>query len=113
MLASTMPDDDHRIGVDVGTDLTAATAAQVRVVVANPCTWPDDRLVPGVGELICRSRTGVAHRAQTSSPGNRRSSGPCEPLSTHLLRNSEAGPHRVLDIRLNLPNPRGRLIQRG
>ena len=31
-------DDDSRIGVDVGTDLTAATAAQVRSLVAVLCS---------------------------------------------------------------------------
>ena len=100
-------DDDSRIGVDVGTDLTAATAAQVRSVVAGalqPGRTIDLYLesvssydAAGLGLLLGLNRRieAAEGRLVCVNPSPRLYSG---------IR--KLGLHRVLDLRLDLPNPR-------
>jgi anti-anti-sigma factor len=100
-----MTDEGPRIGVDAGTDLTAATAAQLRSVVAE--AMQRDRLIDlylesvssydaaGLGLLL-----GLKRRIEAAD-GHLVCVNPSPLLYSGIRR---LGLHRVLDIRLDLPH---------
>ena len=100
-------DEQRRIGVDAGTDLTATTAAQVRVVIAD--ALQRGRMIDlylesvisydaaGLGLLVDLTRRIEA------ADGHLVCVNPSAPLYSGIRR---LGLHRVLDIRLTLPEPR-------
>ncbi len=100
-------DDGRRIGVDVGTELTAATAAQVRSVVAD--AMQHGRMIDlylesvssydaaGLGLLL-----GLKHRIEAEE-GHLVCVNPPPRLHSGIRK---LGLHLVLDIRLDLPTPR-------
>jgi anti-anti-sigma factor len=102
----TTEDDDSRVGVDVGTHLTAASAAQVRSVVADALhrgrvidlylESVDSYDAAGLGLLI-----GLKHRVEAAD-GHLACVNPSAHLYSGIRR---LGLHRVLDIRLDLLSP--------
>jgi anti-anti-sigma factor len=107
-----MTDEGPRIGVDAGTELTAATAAAVRSVVAEAMQrgrMIDLHLesvnsydVAGLGLLI-----GLKRRIE-SAAGHLVCVNPSAPLYSGIRK---LGLHRVLDIRRDLPQPRAGMRQ--
>ena len=105
--------NDHPIGVDAGTELTAGTAMQVRSVVAE--AMQRGRMVDiyldsvssydaaGLGLLL-----GLNRRIEAAD-GHLVCVNPSPRLYYGIRK---LGLHRVLDIRLDLPNPRPAMEQR-
>lgn len=106
-----MTDNASRIAVDAGTDLTAATAAHVRSVVADAMQHGvlidlDLESVvsydaAGLGLLI-----GLKRRLEAAD-GHLVCVNPSAPLLSGIRK---LGLHRILDIRLDLPEKRGGAI---
>ena len=105
-------EEQQRIGVDAGTELTAATAAQVRLVIAD--ALQRGRTIDlylesvisydaaGLGLLV-----GLKRRIEAAD-GHLVCVNPSAPLYSGIRK---LGLHRVLDIRLNLPEPRSAMDQ--
>ena len=101
-----MSDKESGVDVNVGTDLTAATAARVRATVAD--AMQHGRVInlhlesvtscdlAGLGLLL-----GLKHRIEAAD-GHLVCVDPSAPLYAGIRR---LGLHRVLDIRLDLPEP--------
>ena len=99
-----MTDEESVVGVDVGMDLTAATAAMVRSVVVD--AMRRSRLIDlhlqavasydaaGLGLLL------GLHRRIEAADGHLARVNPSAPLYAGIRR---LGLHRILDIRVDLP----------
>ena len=106
-------DEDHRVGVDAGTELTATTAAQLRSVVTD--AMQRGRTIDlylesvtsydaaGLGLLL-----GLKRRIEAAD-GHLVCVNPSARLNSGIRR---LGLHRVLDIRIDLPNPRPAMQER-
>jgi anti-anti-sigma factor len=102
-----MTEEGRRIGVDAGTELTAAAAAQLRSVVVHAMQRSPivdlhlDSVISydaaGLGLLL-----GLKRRIQAAD-GHLVCVNPAPRLYSGIRK---LGLHRVLDIRLDLPNPR-------
>lgn len=99
-----MTDEESVVGVDVGTDLTAATAADIRSVVVDAMQL--GRLIElYIQSVISYDAAGLGlllglHRRIEAADGHLVCVNPSAPLFSGIRR---LGLHRILDIRVDLP----------
>ena len=102
-----MTDEDQRIAVDAGIELTAATAAQIRSVVVD--ALQRGRVIDlNLESVVSYDAAGLGlllglKRRTEAADGHLVCVNPAPRLYSGIRK---LGLHRVLDIRLDLPNPR-------